>query len=152
GMLFPHAGKSIAIGQLVCLVQGAVPAVPAPTFSLLRPGRRCLLTTKPWPRGEWPMFTLQSFSPFFSFLTISLLMLVPSAAPAQTLPFDPVPGTEMVDTGTFGVLPREVVWKTDGREMVLIPQGSYTIGRPPGLRDEVLPSESPQATVTLGWY
>jgi len=79
-------------------------------------------------------------------------LLCPDHARSQGTPFEAVPGTEMVDTGEFGTLPREIIWKPDGREMVLIPRGTYRIGREPGGRDEVPPSESPSATVTLGWY
>src|SRR5690606_27589890 len=98
------------------------------------------------------MLSVRSFFAALASLTFLVPTLAPSVAQGQGFPFEPIPGTEMVDTGTYGVLPREVIWKTDGREMVLIPQGTYTIGRPTGTRDEVPPSESPQATVTLGWY
>jgi formylglycine-generating enzyme required for sulfatase activity len=98
------------------------------------------------------MLSVRSFFAALASLTFLVPTLAPSVAQGQGFPFEPISGTEMVDTGTYGVLPREVIWKTDGREMVLIPQGTYTIGRPTGTRDEVPPSESPQATVTLGWY
>ncbi|MDX2175108.1 MAG: SUMF1/EgtB/PvdO family nonheme iron enzyme [Candidatus Sumerlaeia bacterium] len=78
--------------------------------------------------------------------TCAAALAIAAAAPAQ-MPFEPVPGSDMVQTSDFGSLPREIVWKKDGARMVLIPGGESTLGRPRGLG--VGPDESPEVQVTL---
>lgn len=59
----------------------------------------------------------------------------------------------MVDTGEFGKLPREIVMRVDQSHMVLIPAGTYTIGRAPGSGGPKMPiQQAPEAKVTVGWY
>lgn len=75
----------------------------------------------------------------------------PASAAIDYMVFDPVPGTDLLDTGEFGQLPREITWRKDGSRMILIPAGTYKIGRARSSRD-IPEQQTPQATVTVGWY
>lgn len=81
------------------------------------------------------------------------LVGAPSVATAQTPSFfEAVPGTEMVNTPEFGKLPREIIMTRDGSRMVLIPAGTYKVGRPRTPETTRAEQQTPEATVTLGWY
>lgn len=96
---------------------------------------------------------LRSVAATISVVGVVGLLAMPSAAVGQAGGFfDAVPGTEMVDTGEYGKLPREVIMTRDGAHMVLIPAGTYKIGRPRTSETLRVEQQTPEATVTLGWY
>lgn len=84
------------------------------------------------------------FRPVRSFAAAMLLLGGMVTRAGANLPFEPVPGTPMIQTEDFGELPQEIVWKKDGATMRLIPGGDYTVGYADGAADE-----RPVRTVTL---
>ncbi|MGF1572561.1 MAG: formylglycine-generating enzyme family protein [Sumerlaeia bacterium] len=91
----------------------------------------------------------KQISAFFALL-LATLVSVTSIVQAQAFVAIKEAGT--VQTTDFGPVPKEILWKKDNQVMVLIPAGTYTIGRKPNLALEINENETPEVTVTVGSF
>lgn len=64
----------------------------------------------------------------------------------------PITESGQIETSDFGLQWKEIRWTKDNQVMVLIPAGTYQIGRAPNIALNVPVNQTPISTVTVGSY
>ena len=83
--------------------------------------------------------------------TVSFLAILAASLPVHAQ-VTPVEEAGKIDTPDFGPNYREIIWGPDNQRMILIPGGTYKIGRQPSPTVNVPLNQQPQATVTIGSF
>jgi len=80
---------------------------------------------------------------------LAMALILPGLIPAQQGVVEGVEESGKINVPGFGELYREMIWKRDGSRMVLIPGGTYKIGRPAKFDEGDDTNEVPEVTVTI---
>lgn len=87
-----------------------------------------------------------------SLLSLVLALVIGSTSLLYAQVVVPIQEAGMVETTDFGSVPKEVLWTKDNQVMVLIPAGTYKIGRNPNPLLEIPVNETPEVSVTVGSF